>query len=420
MRRMVRLLVATGAVASNLALAASAAAPVTPSYQGVEQKIQAIRQAWASPGASAQPNRAGWDALLDALLADLRDYGKAESANDRLAALDPIYQISEALGTVAWRPAAEVREEVREWLRPRLRLAWATRRLAETVLALPATSDPNVTANRTRWVDFVRTDLGTALREYDSAPTVAKRQSALRKIQESLGNLSAGNRTRPWWPSAELEAAVNDLFNRPNVDIAADVSTVSPLFNAELVQSGPVTRKGYVSQVTAGPKTGFGLMTSDDGIAFYNKQQLTSVTPVWDFQNRVASDAQGQRATKLYQFNATTYDWAELTITTKAARLGAPDRAVVHPRDRGFDHIGADRRARPGPGDRRDGGHERGRDQPEGLRGVDRPVPPADSRGSGSTRHSSELRSRQPRGMPICVPGAWSMIRCPSAIFRSS
>ena len=47
-------------------------------------------------------------------------------------------------------------------------------------------------------------------------------------------------------------------------------------------------RKGYVSQVTAGPKTGFGLMTSDDGIAFYNKQQFTSVTPIWDFQNRIA------------------------------------------------------------------------------------------------------------------------------------
>ena len=196
MRRMVRLLVATGAVASNLALAASAAAPVTPSYQGVEQKIQAIRQAWTKPGASAQPNRPGWDALFDALLADLRDYGKAEQPNDRLAALDPIYQISEALGTVAWRPAAEVREEVREWLRPRIRLAWAVRRLAETVLALPATSDPTVSANRTRWVDFVRTDLGTALREYDSAPTVAKRQSALRKIQESLGTLSAGNRAQ--------------------------------------------------------------------------------------------------------------------------------------------------------------------------------------------------------------------------------
>ena len=57
-------------------------------------------------------------------------------------------------------------------------------------------------------------------------------------------------------------------------------------------------------------------MPSDDGIAFYNKQLFTSVTPVWDFQNRIASDPQGQRAAKLYQFNATTYDWAELTITT--------------------------------------------------------------------------------------------------------
>ncbi len=109
---------------------------------------------------------------------------------------------------------------------------------------------------------------------------------------------------------------MNDLFNRPNVDISADVNTVAPFFDATLVQSGPVWRKGYLSQVTAGPKTGFGLMTSDDGIAFYNKQQFTSVTPVWDFQNRIASDAQGQRAAKLYQFNATTYDWAELTITT--------------------------------------------------------------------------------------------------------
>ena len=57
-------------------------------------------------------------------------------------------------------------------------------------------------------------------------------------------------------------------------------------------------------------------MSSDDGIAFYNRQQLTSVTPVWDFQNRIESDPQGRRAAKLYQFSATTYDWAELTITT--------------------------------------------------------------------------------------------------------
>jgi len=316
MRQTVRLLVANIAVASALIVATRAAAPVTPSYQGVEQTIQAIRKSWDAPGAAAQPNRPGWDALFDALLNDLREYGKPPGDSERMAVLDHIYQLTEALGTAAWQPAANLREELREWLRPRLRLAWARRRLSETVEALPPTGNPDVAANRKRWVDFVRTDLGSALQEYDSAPTVGKRQAALRKIHESLGTLSAGNRKQPWWPSAELEAAVNELFNRPNLDIAADSNIVAPLFNADLVQSGPVLRKGYISQVTAGPKTGFGLMTSDDGIAFYNRQQFTSVTPVWDFQNRIAADPQGQRAVKLYSFNATTVDNAELTITT--------------------------------------------------------------------------------------------------------
>jgi hypothetical protein len=106
------------------------------------------------------------------------------------------------------------------------------------------------------------------------------------------------------------------LFNRPNIDVAADVNAVAPFFDANLVESGPVFRKGYWSQVTAGPKTGFGLLPSDDGIAFYNKQSLVSVTPITDFQNQIAADAQGQRAAKLYVFSATSYDWSELTITT--------------------------------------------------------------------------------------------------------
>ena len=44
---------------------------------------------------------------------------------------------------------------------------------------------PASTANRKRWVDFVRTDLGTALREYESAPTVAKRQVGARQRSTS-------------------------------------------------------------------------------------------------------------------------------------------------------------------------------------------------------------------------------------------
>jgi hypothetical protein len=315
MRGLVRLAIATIVLGMELATAVSAAAPATPSYLGVEQTIQAIRQSWSSPGARPQPNRPGWDAFFDAVLAELQSYAKAENETERLESLDRLYQLSNSLATVAWQPAANVREEIRQWLRPRVRLAWARRRLSDTVEKLPATTDAKVQANRARWVEFVQ-DLGAALGAYDKAATVAERQAALDRIHESLAGLSEKNKSHPWWPSSELEAAVNDLFNRPNVDVSADVNTVEPLFNANLVETGPVLRKGYLSQVTAGPKTGFGLLPSSDGIAFYNSQLYTSVTPIWDFQNQVAANPQGQRATRLYQFNATTFDWSELTVTT--------------------------------------------------------------------------------------------------------
>ena len=122
MRQMVRLLVASVAVTGAFVLAARAAAPVTPSYQGVERTIQAIRKSWDAPGAAPQPNRPGWDAIFDAVLNDLREYGKSAGDSDRMAVLDHIYQLSEVLGTTYWQPAANLREELREWLRPRC--AW--------------------------------------------------------------------------------------------------------------------------------------------------------------------------------------------------------------------------------------------------------------------------------------------------------
>ncbi|MGP0064921.1 MAG: hypothetical protein ACLQGP_15145, partial [Isosphaeraceae bacterium] len=135
-------------------------------------------------------------------------------------------------------------------------------------------------------------------------------------------SLNKLNQSRFWQPSSELSSAVNDLFNQRNLDITADVATVAPVFESNLVESGPVTRKGYTSMVTAGPKTGFGLLPSDDGIAFYNKQTMVSATPIWVFQQQIAQVPQGQKAAKLYEFNATTYDWSELTITTVLSPSG--------------------------------------------------------------------------------------------------
>ena len=89
--------------------------------------------------------------------------------------------------------------------------------------------------------------------------------------------------------------------------------------------------------MTAGPKTGFGLLPSDDGIAFYNSQLLTSATPITDFQNQIASDPQGRRAAKLYEFSATSIDAAQLTVYTVLRASGLVDLARVQPQYRRLD-----------------------------------------------------------------------------------
>src|SRR5271165_5025715 len=65
-----------------------AAAPAPPSYLEVQQSIEAIRQSWSRPENQRQPNRPGWDALFDALLADLNAYGAADNDASRLESLD--------------------------------------------------------------------------------------------------------------------------------------------------------------------------------------------------------------------------------------------------------------------------------------------------------------------------------------------
>ncbi len=305
-------------MSSGLIVVILGAAPVPSSYSTVEKSVGRIRQTWsgASGDAQSQATQGGWNKLGDALLNDLRAYSKAPSNAARLDALKQIEEISSELGTLSWQPAIELREAVQQWLRPRLHVAEASRLVKDTLASLPPSADPAVQGNRSRWVDFVDKDFSDALRDYDSAETVAQRLAALRRIRQALHELKQLNLGHSWQPARELEAAYDDLFGQPNLDVTAGVAIVSPYFNANLVETGPIYRKGYWSQVTAGPKTGFGLLASDDGIAFYNKQTLVSVTPITDFQKQLEEDPQGQRAAKLYYFSATSYDWSELTVTT--------------------------------------------------------------------------------------------------------
>lgn len=301
---------------------ARAAAPAPTSYVGVEKAISAIRQELTGKSGSENPSAPGWNALCDSLIADLKEYSKGSNPAERLVPLNRIYQVSTALASVPWDPAAKLREELRQWLRPRVRLAWAEKRLDEKIQSLPPTEDKSLKANRQRWVEFVEEDLGKALGQYNNAATVSQRQEGLKRVHQAIAALRTKNTEHPWQYASDLQDAMNELFNRPNVDITADLSIVSPFFDQNLVTTGPVFRKGYWSYVTAGPKTGFGLLPSDNGISFYNSQLLTSVTPVTDFNQQVGSNPQGQRATKLYSFSATTYDWSQMTVYTLLTTAG--------------------------------------------------------------------------------------------------
>jgi len=313
-----------------LARAALGAAAAPPTYVNVERSIEAMRRAGAAAGGNAPLSADRGDALLDSLLQDLRSCCKAASLTERLQALERLDQKAGALGPVGQYAGVELHRDLERWLQPRLRLSRAMRQLTDLVAAPAAGTDKNGESHRAHWLEFVDQNLGHAVREYDAAETAAQRQAALDRIHGALETLKRNNQSYPWGPSYELQAAASELFSQPNIHIRADLATVRPLFERNIITTGPVRRKQYVSQLTAGPKTGFGLLTSDSGIAFFNSQRYTSVTPVWDFHDQIAADEQGQRAARMYHFDATTYDWAELTITTVISTAGVSLTPCYH------------------------------------------------------------------------------------------
>ena len=287
-------------------VAAQGMAPAAPSYSGVVRTIDSIRNGWSN-GAPAEA--AGWYTYFDNLRGELDAYAAAKTWDESLAALERVREQAAKLDAVAfWAPAAELRAAVIAWLDPRLRLAVAERGLADVLTA----SAPAEDVNRRDWTAFVDEKLGRPLRDFEAAKTVQARIDAIARLRTALDAL---RRSASWPHAAGLQAPADEIFNVPNIDVSADVGALAPVLSSQVVTSGPIARGGYVSQVTAGPYAGFGLLACDQGIAFTNSQYLTSVTPITDFERQVESDPKGRRAAKLYHFSATSTDSGMLTIT---------------------------------------------------------------------------------------------------------
>jgi hypothetical protein len=303
------------ALSALLVLASAGAVPASRSYSGIEKLIDGVKEAWKQSDTPVAETSSGWETYFGALRNELQSYASAESEDERVTSLNRIYELWRLLGPVQWKPAQQIRAALTDWLRPRVELAWAERRLTEAVERLRPTNDPNASANRKRWTDFVANDLGKVLGDFEAAGTAAQQRAALKRLKAAIEGLEEGNSNHPWAPSRALAAALDDLYSRPNVDLKASVDTLAPALDRNVVTPGPIFFKGQWSYVTPGPKTGFGLLYSNDGLAFYNRQRMTSITPIRGFQEQLEQDERGRKAAKLYYFDATTRDDAELTIT---------------------------------------------------------------------------------------------------------
>ncbi|WZO97224.1 hypothetical protein EP7_004247 [Isosphaeraceae bacterium EP7] len=279
----------------------------------MSEAIDSLRAEWTKPGVVPDPNSPGWNAIFDAIDGELKTYAAAEQSEARGASLGRLAYFSAALRGVAWEPSNRIQAALDAWLQPRLKLAEAERSVLAVVQA-SVQADPSAKTNGDGWIRFVDNELASSLKAYEEAPTVAVRRQAFARLKLGLEAIRGGNQTRPWGPSLALEQALGGLWSLPNLDITADTPTLHPLLAANLVTSGPVFRKGYWSQVTAGPYLGFQLLPSDDGIAFTNSQALSSVTPITDFQSQLEQDKRGRRVAKMYQVGATSFSSPTLTV----------------------------------------------------------------------------------------------------------
>lgn len=302
-----------GPVSGGRAVAQTAMAPAAPSYAAALRTIDSVRNGWSS---GAPPEAAGWYTFFDDVRNELGAYSAAKTWADQLAALERVEVRAAKLGGVAgWAPAGELRAALLDWATPRLRLARAERQLSGALAA----AGPADEGNRRDWTTFVDDKLGGTLRAVEAAKTVQERQEANLRLHQAVEAL---RKTASWPYASELLAAADALVNGPNIDVSADVAALYPVLSAQVVSSGPISRGGYVSQVTAGPYAGFGLLSCDQGIAFTNSQYLTSVTPITDFERQVESDPKGRRAAKLYHFSATSTDSGLLTVTAILTPFG--------------------------------------------------------------------------------------------------
>ncbi|WP_169974192.1 hypothetical protein [Tautonia rosea] len=308
------------------------AAPATSSFQQILTRIDQAKEQLSGEDQSPE-NVENWNTFFQAVVDVLNAQSSAESITERREHLERLGRMRDALTAKNWGPSNRIAESLTEWLEPRLAVARTLESLEQAVAGLPGEvlndeeaqedgqdgAEPETPRDResilkTNWTTYVDR-LNAAIREYESASSVSERLNAARKLRGGLASLRWTQTNFPWAPAGQLAGAMQAMLDKPNVQIVADPNILSPFLNQQIVFPETIFFRGQTSYVQPGPRTGFGLLHSNNGIAFYNSQWSYSTTPVTDFQQQVASDPQGRQATNMYQFGATIYNTNHATAT---------------------------------------------------------------------------------------------------------
>jgi hypothetical protein len=306
------------------------AAPAAPSYDGITRAIASVRALWTKPGTAEPPTAPGWYSFFDSLASELAAYTAATTDDARGQSLAKLDGMVAALRTVPGTDVDPVRAQLESWLKPRQALHAARTAMASALAGFPPAKDDADTANRKKWQTFLDEKLAVAIKEYETSRTVAARHEAHQKLIKALADLRERNGQYQWAPALSLASAVEDLVDRPNLDVQISDSILADLIarRGGIVASERIYFREQWSTVTPGAMQGVGFIPNGNGISLRVSQAMKSVTPIQGFHERLAADARGQRAAKLYTFAAQTQNNG---VATMQANISLPYGVQLQP-----------------------------------------------------------------------------------------
>lgn len=279
------------------ALGANAA----PTYRAVLEHLEKI------PSGSTHLKEAA-----SKLQTDLKKLVTTKDLDARVAAYESLEQQAAWFESQSAESASvETGKALARWVEPRLKAIRYAVSARDTVNRV----DSGLTPEYKEVYNTLVLPLVDSLEQYEAADKVGLRFDAREKVRALVSKLSDKLTELNWPDAGKIIEAIESRWESPNLLITVSAEGLKPLLDRSIVNNEAIQYKGRVSYVTPGDRQGYGLIPSDDSLAFYVRQAMTSVTPVTDFEQQVQSNQGGRILTRAYALGNTIQNDSILTMS---------------------------------------------------------------------------------------------------------